>query len=345
MTDPTRTAPIARRLRRAAAALGVVSCIVMALGLVAAAPVSAAMAQSNAIGYGHLSSAPGSVSFNVSMNDTPAFNPGNLTGAPSGSTVTLNLSNKGLYNHTFTLSKVANFQIPRGWTPAQLQSWFAANGSLVNVSVLPGASTTATFVVPNNTAGYTFEYVSLVPYQFQAGMLGVFTVLAGPGTVVQEQATADIRFVPDVLQVNATTYPIVVDVAVTDVGGVGHTFTISALANVTVSAANYSTYFQAHALSSVSVGPGSGPYWANFTIDHAGTYEYVCLIPGHFAAGMFGTLYVGVAPPAAAAPLSSAIVQAGVLLAGGILLAIAVVLVLAATWAGRFAPPTTPKHH
>jgi uncharacterized cupredoxin-like copper-binding protein len=345
VTDPTRTAPIARRLRRAAAALGVVSIVVMALGLAAAAPVSAAMAHSTAIGYGHVAPRTGTTEFNVTLNDSPAFDPGNLSGAPPGSSVMLHLTNVGEYFHTFTLSKVPNFQIPRTWTPTQLDTWFAQNGSLVNASLSPGQTLNWTFVVPNNTAGYTFEYVSLYPYQFQAGMLGVFTVLAGPGTVVQEQATADIRFVPDVLQVNATTYPIVVDVAVTDVGGVGHTFTISALANVTVSAANYSTFYQAHALSSVSVGPGSGPYWANFTIDHAGTYEYVCLIPGHFAAGMFGTLYVGVAPPAAAPPLSTAIVQAGVLLAGGILLAIAVVLVLAATWAGRFAPPSTPKHH
>jgi uncharacterized cupredoxin-like copper-binding protein len=309
-----------------------------------AAPVAAAADRSNAVGYGHSAASAATDAFNVTMNDTPAFNPGNLSGAPAASTVTLQLTNAGAFNHSFTLSKVANFQLPRSWTPAQLQAWFVANGSLVNVSVAPGKTVNTSFVVPNNTAGDTFEYVSLVPYQFQAGMLGIFTVLAGPGTVVQEQATADIRFVPDVLQVNATTYPVVVDVEVTDVGGVGHTFTISAIANVTVSAANYSTYYQAHALSSVTVGPGSGPYWANFTIKQAGTYEYVCLVPGHFADGMFGTLYVGVPPPAAAAPLSTALVQAGVLAAGGILLAIAVILALSATWSGRFAPPSTPKH-
>jgi len=118
-------------------------------------------------------------------------------------------------------------------------------------------------------------------------------------------------------------------------------------ADVNLTPGNFSSYFSVHApLASVTVPTTPGQViWANFTIPKAGVYQFVCEIPGHFAAGMVGYLYVGVAPPAVAPPPSTAIVEPILLLGGGALLGIGAFLALSASLVGRFPPRAPSGHH
>ncbi|MGB6441744.1 MAG: hypothetical protein WBF81_00395, partial [Thermoplasmata archaeon] len=79
------------------------------------------------VGYGHPES--GNTSAAVNMTDTPAYTPRSLN-ASAGSTLSVHLVNQGIYNHTFTLSKVPNVVLSTSATPAELSSFFAKNGSL-----------------------------------------------------------------------------------------------------------------------------------------------------------------------------------------------------------------------
>jgi len=116
---------------------------------------------------------------------------------------------------------------------------------------------------------------------------------------------------------------------------------------VTLLATNFTDYFTAHApLVNVNVPaiPG-GTVWANFTITAPGVYQYICEISGHFAAGMYGFLYVGVPVPAPPAAPSAAIVDSWVLVGSAVLLGIGAVFAGVAALAGRFPPHTPPPGH
>ena len=200
-----------------------------------------------------------------------------------------------------------------------------------------------------SVGGDSFEFVSLVPYQFQAGMWGfVNLTTSGPGTELMENTTDSYAFVPAVLAPNATHYPLVLDVLVTNTGSLDHTFTVSPLSNYTLSPANFSQFFATNApLVSVPVNSGVGTTtWANFTVRAPGIYQYVCEIDDHFANGMSGLLYVGVAPPPPPPPVSTAIVESWVLVGSGVLIGIGVLVAVIASSSGRFpSKPRSPEGH
>jgi len=289
------------------------------------------------------------VQANVTLNDAPSFDPSTLT-ASAGDALQVHLTNNGTFSHTFTVSAVPNHVLNRSWSPMQLTAFFHANGSLANVSVAPATSAWANFTVPDNASGFSFEFVSLVAYQFEAGMLGFLNVsgTSGPGVQLTVQtAGAGLAFVPDALGANATKFPIALDVAVSNLGSTGHTWTLVSQPNVNLTPGNFSTYFSAHpALASVTVPTTPGQViWANFTVDKAGVYQFLCEIPGHFAAGMVGYLYVGVPVPASAAAPSTAIVQPLLLAGAGALLGIGGLLAVVASFVGRLPPPALRPHH
>jgi uncharacterized cupredoxin-like copper-binding protein len=314
-------------------------------GLPLAGPIAAASHAGNAVEYAraaHPLAAP--VNFTVNMTDTPAFAPSTLSGAASGEAVSVKLDNVGLFPHSFTVSRIPNYEIPAGFTPAELDAWFAANGSLANVSVAPGATGWANFTLPSNSSGLSFEFVSVVAYQFQAGMSGKLEVAAGaPSELLSVSALSSLAFSPNVLVANASGYPVTIEVEVTNVGTLSHTWTLSALPNVFPTPTNFSAFFQQHPpLANLAVpAVDGGVVNATFTIPAPGVYAFLCEIPGHFANGMNGTLWVGLLPPAPAAPLSTAVVQTGILAGAGALLLIGVVLTLGATFSGRF--PRAPR--
>lgn len=277
----------------------------------------------------------------VNLTDAPAFDPRNLV-AVAGEQVDFLLNNTGAFNHSFTISAAAGVILPLNTTPAQLDQFLAVNGTLVNVT-LPGNSTRQlNYTVPAGDAGDSFEFVSAVPYQFQAGMFGFFNVTsgkAGPAVELNETTLDSLAFAPDVLNASSiTSYPAALDVLVTNLGGDSHTFTLEAQSNNTLDPSSFTTYFASHppAVNVVVPGGSGSTVWANFTIASPGAYEYICEVSGHFVNGMFGWLYVGEPVPSVAAAPSSAIVQPALLAGAGVLLGIGVLLALAATFTGRF---------
>ena len=342
MSDgPTR---VPRRVRRALPwFLG--AALLLSVGLPSAAAIAVAPSVP-AVGWAHPLASTENVT--VNLTDEPAFSPQFVT-IPAGTSVSVHLVNQGAYNHTFTLAEKPNVRIPSTLTPAQLDSFFAVNGTLANVFVGPGGQGWANLTFNSSEGFDSFEFASVVPYQFQAGMWGLLNLSStAPGLELSENTTNTPGFLPDELAATPAHYPIVIAVLVTNEGTLGHTFTLAPQSNVSLLPTNYTTYFASHApLVNANI-PAltGGTAWANFTISGPGVYQYICEISGHFAAGMYGFLYVGIpVPPPPAAP-STAIVDSWVLVGSGLLVGVGVVVVAVAAFAGRFPPrPSTTDHH
>jgi uncharacterized cupredoxin-like copper-binding protein len=338
------------RLRRAAR-LAVVTGVVLLLAGVALYPARSGPEIAREIETSAAAPAAAApVTITVNATDQPAFDPSTIVGT-AGTTLTLSVHNAGAYPHTFTISAVANFTIPAAWSPAQLDAFFAANGSLVNLSLAPGSTAVANLSLPLSDAGDTFQIVSLTPYQFQSGMAGSFQVAYATSAgayALTTQTTDSLLFVPASLAIPAAThFPITVSVQVENAGSTLHTFTIEGQENNTLESGNFSTYFQTHPpLANVNVPTTPGvPVWANFTITAKGAYEFICEVSGHFAHGMYGWLYVGYTPSPPAAPPSTALLDVSFLVGAGALLGLAILLTVVATFVGRFSrPPRGPAH-
>lgn len=287
---------------------------------------------------------------NVTLNltDRPAFAP-QFVSAPAGSNVSIHLVNMGQYTHTFTLAATSGARIPSTASPSQVYAFFAKNGTLANVSLSGGSQGWANLSFPVSDGFDTFEFASVVPYQFQSGMWGLLNITSQvAGLELSENTTDSLSFVPNVLSATPAHYPIVVAVLITNEGSFGHTFTMAPQTNVTLQSSNFTAYFAAHpplVNQAVPAVPG-GTVWANFTIVGPGVYQYICEIPGHFASGMYGFLYVGVPVPAPPAAPSTAIVDGWVLAGTAVLLGIGVVLTAVAALGGRFPQrPHSPGGH
>lgn len=339
MTDEPSVAPSRRRPR--AAAFLVAGLVLLAF--VPAVALAHSLPYAPAVGVARPASGPVVVEVNFSDSPSHGFDPSALS-VPANATVDFHLNNTlGSEPHSFTLVNVSqsNVTLNTSWTPAQLDQYFATNGAQANVTVAPATDGWANLTFPSVSISRSFEFVSIVPYQFQAGYFGFLKFSAsGPAQVLSENTTNQLSFVPSVLSVTPATpgTPVTVDVKVTNLGAIPHTFTVVAQSNVTIPTIDY---FTTHTpLVAVNV-PGStnGFVWANFTVPAAGVYQYVCTITGHYTNGMFGYLYVGVPPPAVAPPPSTAIVEAGVLLGAFALLGVGVVLVAVSGLVGRFPKP------
>jgi uncharacterized cupredoxin-like copper-binding protein len=289
-------------------------------------------------------------SIEVNMTDTPRFAPAYVS-VPAGANTTFHLVNQGTYTHTFTLLAQPGVVLNTSWTPTQLDSYLAQNGSLANVSIAPNSQFNETVPFNKSTAFESFEFVSTVPYQFQAGMYGFVNVTSTQaGLQVSENTSDQLQFLPNALSATASHFPFNLDVLVTNMGAFAHTFTVAPQSNVTLSPANFTQYLQQHApLVRANVPTGAGAtVWANFTVSAPGVYEYICEIPGHFASGMSGFLYVDVPLPPPVAPLSTAIIQGWVLAGSAVLLGIGVLLATVSAYVGQFPkgpePPETMHH-
>ncbi len=295
---------------------------------------------------GHARPLAGPVALSVNLTDRPGYSPQFLS-LPAGSNVSIHLDNVGNYTHTFTLVSKPDISLSPTLDPAGVYAFFRTNGSLANVSLAPGAEGWANLSFNASLGLSSFEFVSVVPYQFQAGMYGYLNLTSvGPGLLLSDNTTNSLSFVPNVLAAAPTHYPVNVDVLVTNLGGsFPHTFTLAPQTNVSLSPANFTQYFAQHpplVRASVPIGAGSS-VWANFTVAAPGVYEYICEVPGHFASGMFGFLYVGVTPTPPPPPPSTAVVESWVLAGSLGLLGIGVVLAVVASFSGRF--PRAPGSH
>jgi uncharacterized cupredoxin-like copper-binding protein len=343
-----------RTLRRAAVASLAASLLLLAVVLPLVAPIARASHAGQELGQPHISAAPAVPSHvNVTINTSaaPAFVP-NAIHATAGQNLTITLHNNGTYNHTFTLSSNGTEQFPLNWSPTQLSAYFTAHPPLLNVTMAAHSTNTVNLSVNSTMAGGHFEFVSLVPYQFQAGLYGFLNVTPPITTEMTfyVNASNSLVFVSDELNASTVTaFPFGVTVFFGNLGSLSHTFTLSPLPNYNLSSANFTTFFTQHLpLVSIPVPTSTGTYNnGSFVITAPGYYEFICTIPGHFASGMFGFLYAGVPEPAPVIPvvLSSAIVQSEVLIGGGSLLGIAVVLAVAAWIAGRVRPSRPDEGH
>jgi uncharacterized cupredoxin-like copper-binding protein len=350
MADGSRArVSVGRRLKRAALALGITGLLLLAIGLPLAAPVARAAARGAELGYAHPAAGPDvppTLTVRVTLTDAPSFVPSNVT-ANASQTVVFSLVNTGRIAHTFTLARTPNAVLNRSWSPTQLDSFFAKNGSYANVSLAPGASANATVALPASAAGSKFPFVSVVPYQFQAGMQGTLDVVAAPTgkpLTASESTAGDgiLSFVPSTLVVNATTFPVTLTVTFSDGGVLPHTFTLSPLANTSLNPSNYTSFFSAHPPLANIMLSGSGASGSQtFTLPKKGIYEFICTVPGHFASGMNGSLYAGI-PYQFVPPPSAAIVQVPILLGAAGLFGVGVLLALVAAYTGRWAGGTRP---
>lgn len=276
----------------------------------------------------------------VVMSDSPAYSPASFT-ANVSSNLSVELFNNGSLAHTFTVSPLPNYVLPQNWTPLQLDHFYATEGALANVNVSAGQHAWANLTLNASTSPGAYEVYSLIPYQFQAGMSGRILVQGGPGLELSENTTDSLSFVPNILDLTPSAYPVTVDVLVTNLGNDGHTFTMSPLSNVTLLPSNFTQFFQQHSpLTNAPIPSGAGnAAWANFTVYGPGVYQYICTITGHFANGMYGFLYVGVPIPPPPPPLSTAIVQGWILVGVAALLGVGIAVVIMASLTGRMPPP------
>lgn len=341
-----------RTLRRGAVASLVAAVVVLAIGLPLAAPLAHAAEAGQALGQPSVSPALSDPHVNVTINttDVPAFVPNSIH-VTSGENLTIKLVNTGTYAHTFTLSPNGTEVFPLNWTPAELQAYFSAHKPLLNVSMPANSTSFANLSINSSMAGGHFEFVSTIPYQFQAGLYGFLNV----SVPVSERLTFYVnasdtyRFLPGALNASSVTkFPVAITVFFGTVGVLAHTFTVSPLPNYNLSSSNYTTFLTQHPpLVSIPVPSSAGTYNnGTFEVSAPGYYEYICTITGHFASGMDGFLYVGVAfPHITVSVVSTAIVDWEVLLGGGALIALGVVLAAAAAITGRFPPPKPPAEH
>jgi plastocyanin len=339
-------------LWRGAKACAVVGALLLlaAVPLTAAHPIPVARQESSGGGPG---GGPGNRTMvNLTATDAPAFTPASVTVTP-GALVEFRITSTGSLDHTFTLAKSPNHRLAQNITPTQLNDYLNANGSFVNLSLSPRSVSFANVSLPSDSGGDSFEFLSAIPYQFQAGMFGFLNVSAvptGPPVVLAVSAlSGTTQWDPAALAVNVTSYPVAVTVQVTNLGTAGHTWWLSPFPNYNLSSGNFTAFFQAHPpLAAVNLASSAGGVVdANFTISQPGVYEYICTIPGHFANGMFGFVYVGVPAPAPPASPGTAIVQEGVLAVGAAFLGVAGLLSVVASFTGRFPRPPNggASHH
>ncbi len=289
--------------------------------------------------------------FSVNLTDAPSFDPAylNVTANLSANatlTVQIQLHNNGTYAHTFTLADQAGTLLNRSWTPAELDSYLVAHPPLANVSLPAGGTGWANVTFNASKVLRSYEFVSTVPYQFQAGMFGFLNIApGGPAYLLEDNTTSQFRFVPDVLAAAPTAHgATTLHVKVTNLGSIPHSFTVYPQPNETVTSLGQFAKNPPLVNQSVPIpGPKGASTWANFTVPGPGVYEFVCMVLGHFASGMFGFLYVGVLPPAPSAPPSTAIVDGWILVGSAALLGIGAVLAVAAALSGRL-PRAPPAH-
>jgi plastocyanin len=173
---------------------------------------------------------------------------------------------------------------------------------------------------------------------------------AHPGVVVDNvsvSTTAAYAFQPNQITV---TPGALVHLVVTQDANFAHSFVLSSVANFTIPSGDtdsqLAAFFNAHApLVNLSV-PGTvgTQVTTNFTAPALGTYEFVCIVSGHFQSGMFGFLYSGTRPPGGSSssgfPLTPIVL--GAIVGVGVVVVVGVVIVRRSS---RRSPPKSPQSH
>ena len=144
---------------------------VVLLLLAALAPGAvAASVQTATAPAGLVEPSAGPVTVNITATEDLSFVPDSFTVLP-GATVHLIVTQAADFEHTFTLSSVANFTLPSSDTPGEVAAFFNAHAPLVNLSLGLTAGTvhSVTFTAPS-TPG-TYEFVCLVHFPQMTGVM------------------------------------------------------------------------------------------------------------------------------------------------------------------------------
>jgi plastocyanin len=128
-----------------------------------------------------------------------------------------------------------------------------------------------------------------------------------------------------------------VDLSIVQLDSYSHTFTLMSVANTSLpttdSASQVNDYVTAHPpLVNITIPTTAGTTTYTFTAPPLGYYQYVCLVAGHFQAGMAGFLGSGVAPPSAP---SSTGPGAPVFIIGGTIVGLVVIAIVLGFVIGR----------
>jgi uncharacterized cupredoxin-like copper-binding protein len=169
------------------------------------------------------------------------------------------------------------------------------------------------------------------------------TTVSAAGAVVDFvniSATSALSYVPNTVSV---TPGATVHLIVTQEANFLHNFVLSSVANFTLPTSDdtpqLEQFFHAHPpIVNLSLGatPGAETF-ANFTAPPVGTYEFVCLQPGHFAAGMHGVLTSGAPGGSTGTSLLSPVVLVAI---GVVILVVVAAAIVLARRSRR--PPATP---
>ena len=147
---------------RSAPSLSIAGILLLAFGFAGAGPAGAGPASAIVAGS--------TVFLNVSTTESISFAPNVLSVQP-GQSVHLIVTQLADFNHTFTLSPVANFTFPASDTTGDLDAFFATHVPLVNLSLgsTMGVKFYANFTAP---AVGSYEFVCLETDHFAQRMHG-----------------------------------------------------------------------------------------------------------------------------------------------------------------------------
>lgn len=143
----------------------------LALAVVTLAPGTvAASGLSMMTPSAHSEPAAASVTVNITATTDISFVPDAFSVQP-GESVHLIVTQAADFEHTFTLSSLANFTIPSSDTPSEVAAFFNAHAPLVNLSLgsTAGSQHPVTFTAPS-TPG-TYEFVCLVHFPQMTGVM------------------------------------------------------------------------------------------------------------------------------------------------------------------------------
>lgn len=245
----------------------------------------------------------GSVSNDLTIDSadgaTLAFAKTELTAGTGEIKVTFN--NKGVVPHNWVL--VNPGEEDKTVADAATATNFEAANALAHTKTIDGgANDIATFTIAEPG---TYSYICTYPGHYAAGMKGTFKVVAaggggaaapaggGAGVTVDSATGADLKFAQTELSASAGN----VKVTFNNVGAVPHNVVIvkpgeeqKAVDSAVANAPDFTPSADTALAFTKTINAGETD-----SVDaqlEPGTYSYICAYPGHYAAGMKGTLTV-----------------------------------------------------
>lgn len=314
------TARLACRLRARRGAVSAIVLLPLLLGaaLLPLASHEGALGSSQQLGVAHSVASP-AIALNVTMNDTAPGFYWSTDVVSSNTTVDVLLHNNGSSTHSFSLYNVSGYVFPTSPYPSPAQvnkTWANQSSPGPNIWLPAGGWTNFSFVM---TDPGVYEVLSLYPWQFQSGFYTFLHVLPA-GSATKQYAftntTSDLTFTPNILVVQPN-IPVVFEVTAQ---GAGHTFTLDGCSNDSAIVTGVSlpssdpclgaspTY--SAAIVNLAINTLGQTYASAPVILKPGIYWFMCTVPGHFAAGMWGKVYVGIPQtPAGSTPSVTNVIQ------------------------------------